>query len=85
MNNRELAIAFWLIVIFVYMLISKKMGEVRKSLRRLLSAFFAEYTKSLLYVSAIVSFCDVLTVMPLEQSQDDKSKNRTTNLISGNI
>ncbi|BBO66611.1 hypothetical protein DSCA_05410 [Desulfosarcina alkanivorans] len=53
LNNRELAIAFWLIVIFVYMLISKKMGEVRKSFKSLLSAFFARQIVSVLFLMLI--------------------------------
>jgi hypothetical protein len=40
LNNRELAITFWLIVIFVYLLFAKKMREVRKDFKRLLSALF---------------------------------------------
>lgn len=41
LNNRELAIALWLIVIAIYTIFSSKMGEVRSSFRSLISAFCA--------------------------------------------
>ncbi|WP_409421508.1 hypothetical protein ABHF91_00245 [Pseudaeromonas sp. ZJS20] len=47
-NNREIAIGFWLLTISLYVLLSPKMVEVRRSFRHLLSAFFVRQIMSVL-------------------------------------
>ena len=42
LNNREIAIALWLLALVIYMFSSSKMAEVRKAFRNLVSAFFAK-------------------------------------------
>ena len=72
LNNRELAITFWLIVIFVYLLFAKKMGEVRKAFKKLLSAFFVRQIISvsllmLIYMGLIVYALSEVGLWNVEQ------------------
>ena len=53
LNNRELAITFWLTIIFVYLLFTKKIVEVRKSVKKLLSALFVRQIVSVLFLMLI--------------------------------
>ncbi|WP_312225345.1 hypothetical protein [Stutzerimonas nitrititolerans] len=53
LNNREIAIALWLVAIAIYIFSSSKMRDVRKSLRNLLSAFFARQIISVLILMTI--------------------------------
>lgn len=56
-NNREIAIAVWLLVISVYVLLSPKMVEVRSSFRHLLSTFFVRQIMSVLgFMAAYMMF-----------------------------
>lgn len=61
LNNREMAIALWVVAIAIYIFSSSKMRDVRKSFRNLLSAFFARQIISPLilmtiYMGAVVYF-----------------------------
>ena len=47
-NNREIAIALWLLAISIYIFSSSKMAEVRGSFRNLLSSFFAKQIMTVL-------------------------------------
>lgn len=53
LNNREIAIALWLVAIAIYIFSSSKMRDVRKSFRNLLSAFFARQIISVLILMTI--------------------------------
>lgn len=53
LNNRELAIVFWLIAISIYIFSSGKMKDVRKSFRSLVSAFFVRQIISVLFLMII--------------------------------
>lgn len=47
-NNREIAIAFWLLAISIYIFSSSKMAEVRVSFSNLLSSFFVKQIMAVL-------------------------------------
>lgn len=71
-NNRELAIAFWLIVISVYILSSGKMADARKAFRSLVSVFFVSQIISVLilmiiYMGAIVYALSEIDLWNFEQ------------------
>jgi hypothetical protein len=53
LNNREIAIALWVVAIAIYIFSSSKMRDVRKSFRNLLSAFFARQIISVLILMTI--------------------------------
>jgi len=53
LNNREIAIALWLVAIAIYIFSSSKMRDVRKSFRNLLSALFARQIISVLILMTI--------------------------------
>ena len=48
LNDRELAIFYWLIAVSIYIFLSDKMKDVRKSIRDLVSAFFVRQIISVL-------------------------------------
>lgn len=53
LNNREMAIALWVVAIAIYIFSSRKMSKVRKSFRSLLSAFFVKQIISVLILMTI--------------------------------
>lgn len=53
LNNREMAVALWVIAIAIYIFSSSKMRDVRKSFRSLLFAFFARQIISVLILMTI--------------------------------
>lgn len=71
-NNREIAIAVWLLVILVYVLLSPKMVEVRSSFRHLLLTFFVRQIMSVLgfmvaYMMFVVYFLYEMDLWNTEQ------------------
>lgn len=72
LNNREIAIALWLLVISVYICSSSRMAEVRASFRSVLSAFFVRQIMSVLclmvaYMVIVVYWLAELDLWNLEQ------------------
>lgn len=51
LNNREIAVAVWLLVIFVYIILSPQMAESKKTFKNVLSSFFV--TKIMLVICLI--------------------------------
>ena len=75
LNNRELAIVFWLIIFSIYILISKKMMDVRKSFRNVITIFFAKnviYVLLLMisYVAAIVYILSKVDLWNVAQTKN---------------
>lgn len=71
-NNREIAIAVWLLVISVYVLFSSKMVEVRSLFGQLLSTFFVRQIMSVLglmvaYMMFVVYFLSEMDLWNTEQ------------------
>lgn len=61
LSNREMAIALWVIAIFIYISLSTKMGGVRKSFNRVITALFARqvilvFILMSIYVGVVVYF-----------------------------
>jgi hypothetical protein len=72
LNSREIAIGLWLLAISVYVYLSPKMAEARKSFRHLLSAFFVKQILTMLglmvaYMVAVVYFLSELDLWNVEQ------------------
>lgn len=72
LNNREIAIALWLLAISIYILSASRMVEVRKSFRNLLSAFFVKQIISVLslmiaYVVTVIYFLSELDLWNIGQ------------------
>jgi hypothetical protein len=72
LNNREIAIALWLLVISVYIYSSSRMAEVRTAFRSVLSAFFVRQIMSVLclmvaYMVIVVYWLAELDLWNLEQ------------------
>jgi hypothetical protein len=75
LNNRELAITFWLIACLVYLLASKKMGAVRKAYRRLLSVFFGRHNLSVLTLMLLYMVLIVYALSNVNLWNVDQIKN----------
>jgi hypothetical protein len=72
LNNREVAIALWLLAISTYVFSSSKMAEVRRSFRDVLSAFFAKQIISVLglmvtYMAIVVYGLSEIDLWNVEQ------------------
>ena len=75
LNNRELAIVFWLIAISIYIFSSKKMKDVRKSFRNLVSAFFVRQIISVLLLMVIYMGVIVYALSEVELWNIEQVKN----------
>ncbi|MCU7289970.1 hypothetical protein [Escherichia albertii] len=42
LNNREIAVTVWLLVIFVYIILSPQMTESKKAFKNVLSSFLSQ-------------------------------------------
>ncbi|MDP4534699.1 hypothetical protein Q3O60_00630 [Alkalimonas collagenimarina] len=72
LNNREIAIAFWLFAISIYIFSASRMVEVRKAFRNLLSAFFVKQIISVLslmitYMVIVIYFLSELDLWNIGQ------------------
>lgn len=72
LNNREIAIALWLLAISIYLFLSPKMAEVRHSFKSLISAFFVKQIQVVLwlmvaYMSAIIYYLSEVDLWNIEQ------------------
>jgi hypothetical protein len=72
LNNREIAIALWLLAISVYILLSSKMAAVRISFKGVVSAFFVRQIMSVLclmvaYMAIVIYWLSELELWNTEQ------------------
>ncbi|WHI48415.1 hypothetical protein [Microbulbifer sp. VAAF005] len=72
LNNREIAIAIWLLIISVYIYSSSKMADVRTAFKRVLSAFFVRQIISVLclmvaYMAIVIYWLAELDLWNAEQ------------------
>ena len=72
LNNREIAIALWLLAISFYIFSSSKMAEVRTSFKGVLSAFFARKIITVLclmlfYMATVICWLSELDLWNAEQ------------------
>ncbi|WP_319783985.1 hypothetical protein [Oceanisphaera sp. IT1-181] len=72
LNNREIAIALWLLAISFYILSSSKMAEVRKAFKGVLTAFFARQIMFALclmiaYMAVVIYWLSELELWNAEQ------------------
>ncbi|WP_226422234.1 hypothetical protein [Vibrio sp. E14] len=72
LNNREIAIALWLLAISVYVYFSPKMVEVRSAFSKLLQTFFVSQIVSVLglmivYMAIVISVLSELALWNTEQ------------------
>jgi hypothetical protein len=74
-NNREIAIALWVMVISVYIFSADKMEEVRESFINLLSAFFVKQIMSVLGLMLIYMSLTVYTMAEVGLWNVDQVKN----------
>jgi hypothetical protein len=72
LNNREMAVALWVTAIAIYIFSASKMGDVRKSFRSLISAFFARQIISVLILMTI--YMGVVIYFMSEASSWNQSK-----------
>ncbi|NUG22299.1 hypothetical protein, partial [Acinetobacter lactucae] len=74
-NNREIAIGIWLLVIFVYFVLSPKMIEARQSFRHLLAAFFVKQIISVLGLMIVYIVFIVYTLSEINLWNTGQLKN----------
>lgn len=72
LNNREIAIALWFLVISIYIFSASKMAEVRSSFKRVLAALFNRKIMTVLclmvvYMAIIISWLSELALWNFEQ------------------
>lgn len=72
LNNREIAIAIWLLVISIYIFSSSKMAGARAAFKGLLSAFFVRQIVSILclmvaYMAVVIYWLAELGLWNVEQ------------------
>lgn len=72
LNNREIAVVFWLIVISIFFLSSSKMTKIRNSFKRMLAGLFVRQIISVLslmvtYMVIIIYWLSELDLWNIEQ------------------
>ncbi|MBF8999767.1 hypothetical protein [Vibrio nitrifigilis] len=72
LNNREIAIALWLLVISIYIISSSKMAEVRNAFKGVLAALFVRQIMTVLclmvtYMAIVIYWLSELELWNLEQ------------------
>ncbi|TMP70772.1 hypothetical protein CWB76_09405 [Pseudoalteromonas sp. S1609] len=87
LNNREIAIALWLLAISIYLLLSPKMVEVRDSFKSLISAFFVKQIQVVLwlmfaYMSAVIYYLSEVDLWNIEQLKNTIFWSVSVGLIS---
>lgn len=72
LNNREIAIALWLLAILIYIFSSSKMAEARNSFKGVLAAFFVRQIMCVLvlmvaYMAIVIHWLSELELWNFEQ------------------
>ncbi len=75
LNNREIAIALWLLAISIYIFSSSKMADVRTAFKGVLSAFFARQIISILCLMVIYMALVIYCLFELELWNAEQIKN----------
>ncbi len=75
LNNRESAIALWLLAISVYIFLSSKMAEVRTAFKGILSAFFVRQIIFVLYLMVAYMVLIIYWLSELDLWSTEQIKN----------
>jgi hypothetical protein len=75
LNNREWALILWVVVIFIYVFLSKKMKDVRWAFKSLVSALFVRQIQSVLVLMMIYMGCIIYVLSALEIWSAEQFKN----------
>lgn len=74
-NTREIAIALWLILIFVYIFLSSRMADARRAIKNVFSAFFVKRIVSVLVLMFVYMAFVIYCIFELGLWNIDQLKN----------